>query len=183
MTPTAPPATKGHRVKAVRASVTALALAGALAASACSGATSAQTAAVVDGRVITEQQVSEASDQLNTAFTPEQPFTASQILTLLVRAPYITEAAAKAGRAQSESAARALPQLQRLSEPPTDATIEILQAEQSLQQIDQATQQELARTFAELDLSINPRYGAFDPASSEVVVSQPDWIAPATPAG
>lgn len=181
MTPTHPPATKGHRVKAVRASATALALAGVLATSACSGATSAQTAAVVDGRVITEQQVREATDQINTAFTPETPFTASQILTLLVRAPYVTEAAAEAGRAQSESAARALPQLQKLTEPPTDATIEILQAEASLQQIEPATRQELSQTFAGLDMTINPRYGEFDPARSEVVVSRPNWIAPATP--
>jgi hypothetical protein len=183
MTPTAPPATKGHRVKAVRASATALALAGALAISACSGPTSAQTAAVVEGRVITEEQVREATDQINTAFTPEKPFTVAQILTLLVRAPYVTEAAAEAGRAQSESVARSVPQLQKLSEPPTDAVIEILQAEASVQQIDDATRQELSRRFAELDMTINPRYGTFDPAQSSVVVSRPDWIAPATPEG
>ena len=90
---------------------------------------------------------------------------------------------AEAGRAQSESVARAVPQLQKLSEPPTDAVIEILQAEASVQQIDDATRQELSRRFAELDMTINPRYGTFDPAQSSVVVSRPDWIAPATPEG
>ena len=170
MTPTAPPATKGHRVKAVRASATALALAGVLAISACAGTTSAETAAVVEGRVITEQQVRDATDQLNEAFTPEQPFTASQILTLLVRAPYVTAAAAEAGRAQSESVARAVPELQKLGEPPAEATLEILQAEASLQQVDDAGRQALGKKFADIDMTINPRYGTFDPARSEVIV-------------
>ena len=179
MTPTAPPApTKGHRVKAVRASATALALAGVLAISACSGTTSAETAAVVEGRVITEQQVREATDQINAAFTPDQPLTAAQTLTLLIRAPYINEAAAAAGRAQSESAARAA--LVDFPGEPLDSTVEILQAEASLQQIDDAGRQALGEKFAALDMSISPRYGTFDPAQSAVVVSRPNWIAPAT---
>ena len=32
-------------------------------------------------------------------------------------------------------------------------------------------------------MTINPRYGTFDPAQSSVVVSRPDWIVPATPEG
>lgn len=179
MTPTTPPApTKGHPVKAVKASATALALAGALALSACSGATSAQTAAVVEGRVITEQQVREATDQINKAFTPEQPLTPAQTLTLLIRAPYINEAAAAAGRAQSESAARAA--LVDFPEEPLDSTVEILRAEASLQQIDDAGRQALGQKFADIDMTVNPRYGTFDPAQSAVVVSRPNWIAPAS---
>lgn len=171
-------------MKAVKARTTAIALAGVLALSACSGTSSAETAAVVEGRVITEQQVREATDQINRAFKPEQPITAAQTLTLLIRAPYINEAAAAAGRAQSESAARAA--FKDFPETPTAASIEILQAEASLQQVDDAGRQALGAKFATLDMKINPRYGTFDPARSEIVATTPNWLvpsaAPAAPA-
>lgn len=175
--------TKGHLVKAVKARTTALALAGVLALSACSGTTSAETAATVDGRVITEQQVREAVEQINTAFKPEQPITAAQALTLLIRAPYINKAAADAGRAQSESAARAA--FKDFPGTPADATVEILQAEASLQQIDDAGRQKLTQEFAKIDMTVNPRYGSFDPSQAAVVAAQPNWLVPAAapPAG
>lgn len=165
-------------MKAVKARTTALALAGLLALSACSGTSSAETAAVVDGRVITEQQVRDAVEQINGAFNPEQPITAAQALTLLIRAPYINQAAADAGRAQSESAARAA--LRDFPGTPADSTVEILQAEASLQQIDEAGRQELTEQFAELDMDINPRYGRFDPQQASLVAHQPNWIVPSS---
>jgi len=171
--------TKGHPVKAVKARTTALALAGVLALSACSGTSSAETAAVVDGRVITEQQVRVATEQINAAFKPEQPLTAAQTLTLLIRAPYINKAAADAGLAQSESAARAAPQFKNLTESPDEATVEVLQAEASLQQIDDAGRQKLTQEFAALDMTINPRYGTFDPEQAAIVGDRPNWIVPA----
>ena len=167
-------------MKAVKASAIALALAGVLATSACAGTTSAETAAVVEGRVITEQQVREATDQINTAFTPDQPLTAAQTLTLLIRAPYINEAAAAAGKAQSESAARAA--LVDFPEEPLDTTVEILQAEASLQQLEGAPEarQALVDKIADLEVTVSPRYGTFDPARAEIVVSRPNWIDSAT---
>lgn len=167
-------------MKAVKARSTAIALAGILALSACSGTTSAETAAVVDGRVITEQEVREATSQINKAFNPQQPLTAAQTLTLLIRAPYINEAAAAAGRAQSESAARAA--LKDLPEEPADSTVEILQAEASLQQVDDAGRQALTQKFAEVDMKINPRYGRFDPQQASLVATSPNWLVPAAPA-
>lgn len=164
-------------MKAGKARTTAIALAGILALSACAGPTSAETAAVVDGRVITEQEVREATSQINRAFNPQQPLTAAQTLTLLIRAPYINEAAAAAGRAQSESAARAA--LKDFPETPADSTVEILQAEASLQQVDDAGRQELTEKFAELDMQINPRYGTFDPAQAALVADRPNWLVPA----
>ena len=153
----------------------ALALAATLALGACSGTSSAETAAVVDGRVITETQVREATAQINKAFTPEQPLTAQQVLTLLIRAPFINDYAALQGRAQSESAARAA--LADLPEEPADSTVEILQAEASLQQIDDAGRQALTKKFGEIDMTVNPRYGEFDPAQAAVVPAQPNGIA------
>jgi hypothetical protein len=173
--------TKGHLVKAAKARTTALALAGVLALSACSGTSSAETAAVVDGRVITEQQVRVATEQINKAFKPEQPLTAAQALTLLIRAPYINQAAAEAGQPQSESAARAA--FRDFPEEPADATVEILQAEASLQKIDDAGRQDLTKKFAQIDMTVNPRYGTFDPQVAAVVPDQPNRLVPAPSAG
>ncbi|MEO6019739.1 MAG: hypothetical protein ABIP45_05770 [Knoellia sp.] len=164
----------------MKARTTALALASVLALSACSGTTSAQTAAVVDGRVITEQQVRVAAEQINKAFKPQQAITADQVLTLLIRAPYINKAAAKAGKPQSESAARAA--FKDFPGTPTPETVEILQAEASLQQIDDAGRQALTKEFAALDMTINPRYGTFDPAQAAVVADEPNWLVPAASA-
>lgn len=169
-------------MKAGKARTTAIALAGILALSACSGTTSAETAAVVDGRVITEEQVREATAEINEAFNPQEPLTAAQILTLLIRAPYVNDAAAQAGQAQSESAARALPQLAGLSGGPSDATVEILRAEASLQAVDTPGRQALTQKFAELDMEINPRYGRFDPSQASLVATSPNWLVPAAPA-
>ncbi|EAP97220.1 hypothetical protein JNB_17158 [Janibacter sp. HTCC2649] len=168
-------------MKAVKARTIALALAGVLALSACSGTSSAQTAAVVDGRVITEQQVREATEQINAAFKPEQPLTAAQALTLLIRAPYINKAAADAGKAQSESAARAA--FKDYPETPSDTTVEILQAEASLQQIDDAGRQKLTKEFAALQMTVNPRYGTFDASQAAVVADTPNWLVPVPSAG
>lgn len=173
--------TKGHPVKAVKARTTAIALAGVLALSACSGTSSAETAAVVDGRVITEQQVRVATEQINEAFKPEQPITAAQALTLLIRAPFINEAAAKAGHPQSESAARAA--FKDFPEEPAAATVEILQAEASLQQIDDAGRQDLTKKFAAVKMTVNPRYGTFDPEQAAIVPDEPNWLVPAPSAG
>lgn len=171
--------TKGTPVKAVKARTMTVALAGVLALSACSGTTSAQTAAVVDGRVITQEQVSEATEQINIAFPrQQQPFTASEILTLLIRAPYVIDAAAKAGHPQSESAATSLPDLAKLGEAPAESTIEVLRAELSSQQLDQATAQELTQKFATIDMNVNPRYGKFDPTRAMLVADEPNWIVP-----
>ena len=167
-------------MKAAKARISVIALAGLLALSACAGTTSAETAAVVDGRVITEQQVREATAQINKAFKPEQPLTAAQTLTLLIRAPYINEAAAAAGRAQSVTAARAA--LKDFPETPAESTVEILQAEASLQQVDDAGRQALTQKFAELDMEINPRYGTFDAQQASLVPHQPNWMVASTPA-
>ncbi|WP_353951106.1 hypothetical protein V6K52_15890 [Knoellia sp. S7-12] len=170
--------TKGHLVKAVKARTTALALAGVLALSACSGTSSAETAAVVDGRVITEQQLREATDELNLAFPREgRPYAASEILGLLIRAPYVNEAATKAGRPQSESAARA--EFKNLPEAPSDAAVDVIQADMSGQQLDEATGQALLAEFGALDISINPRYGTFDPQQASVVPTRANWLVPA----
>jgi hypothetical protein len=145
--------------KAFKAPYAALALAGALTLGACSGTTSAQTAAKVDGRVITNEQVQVATDQINTAFEGQmqQPLTPSTTLSLLIQAPYMIEAAKKAGQPQSESAARA--QLAQLQETPAPETVQL-------------------ETLRGLDVSVNPRYGEYDPANLAVTPDTPNWIVP-----
>ncbi|KGN32999.1 hypothetical protein N802_15510 [Knoellia sinensis KCTC 19936] len=174
--------TKGHLVKAVKARTTAIALAGVLALSACSGTTSAQTAAVVEGRVITEQQVSEATDQLNKALKPDPALTPARTLNYLILAPYAIDAAASAGQPVSESAARATPAFQALGEAPAASTIEVFRADASLQQLDEASGQSLTKQIAGLDVTVNPRYGRFDTRELGLVQDQPNWLIPTAPA-
>ncbi|PRY58117.1 hypothetical protein BCF74_11340 [Knoellia remsis] len=164
--------------KAFKAPYAALALAGALTLGACSGTTSAQTAAKVDGRVITNEQVQVATDQINTAFEGQmqQPLTPSTTLSLLIQAPYMIEAAKKAGQPQSESAARA--QLAQLQETPAPETVQLVQADLSRMKLTQESGQALVETLRGLDVSVNPRYGEYDPANLAVTPDTPNWIVP-----
>lgn len=172
-------------MKAAKARIATIALGGLLALTACSGTTSAQTAAKVDGRVITEQEVADATTQINEAFNPQQPFTPVQTLNYLILAPYVIDAAAKAGQPVSESAARAEPSLKALEDGVADSTIEAVRADASLRALQQADPNAgaaLAEQIADLDVSVNPRYGTFDPERAAVVADQPNWIVPSAPA-
>lgn len=157
----------------------ALALAGSVALGGCTGTTTADTAAVVDGRVITVTETREATQQINETFDPQSPFTEAQALSLLIRAPYIIEYAAAAGNAVSESVAtNAVPDLTE----PAASTIEILRAEAATQTLDDPAKIALTQQFRDLDVTVNPRYGTFNAQEAIVRATPPNWIV-TTPGG
>lgn len=167
-------------MKAAKARIATIALGGVLALSACSGTTSAQTAATVDGRVITVQDVTDATNQINEAF--QQTLTPSQTLGLLIVAPLINEAAAKAGRPVSESAVLSAQQLQALDDDPAASTVEAVRANAANQALDQTALQDVLKQVQKLDVVVNPRYGTFDSQQATVVASRPNWLVPSAPA-
>ncbi|HYN29004.1 MAG TPA: hypothetical protein VES95_03915 [Dermatophilaceae bacterium] len=160
----------------LRVTTAAVAVTAAAALGGCGAQHTADTAAIVDGRRITQTEAQEAAQQINTAFQPQEPFTPANAVSLLIRAPYILDFAAANGNPQSESAARAaIPTI----EEPAESTLQILRAEAATQTLDDAARVELTETFAGLDVTVNPRYGTFDPQRALVQLTPPDWIAPA----
>lgn len=156
----------------VRRVTAALALGVALATAGC-GSTEASRAATVDGRVITEAQVHTAQSEINEAY-PEANLAAADVLTRLIRAPFILDAAAQQGAPLSVSVAEAaFP-----GQDPSPETIELLRAELAAQNLQQAGVDIPVETFADLQIEVNPQYGDFDPQTASVGSTLPEWVTP-----
>ncbi len=182
---------KGRPVKArFRLGMVALIGAGALALSGCG---SADTAAVVDGRVISEQAVQTATMEYNqqiAALTQRalaanqqpnaQPLTTDAVVNWFVWAPILLDEAAAFGQPQSASMAEAtLTDVQD----PAPATIELVRAQNALQAIrgDVGASQKVLDRIHRLKVTVNPRYGTYDPQTGLLGASTPNWLPTPSP--
>lgn len=165
---------KAHRT--LRGLAVAVSLAGVIAVSGCG---TANTAAVVDGRTITVSEAQEAAAQINEAFNLQDPLTTTAVLTQLIYAPYVLDVAEKAGKAQSESVARAkMPNLRE----PSEATLLLVRAnaaldQQTAQGLDQAQQGEVLAAIEKAKITVSPRFGTFNTAQVSLQPSSPNWFA------
>ena len=163
--------TKGLLVTGrVRGTIAALTAVGALALAGCS---SNDTAAVVDGDRISLSAANAAAKQVNDQFSPTTPLTTTDALNLLIIAPTIIDASAKAGRPQSAQAART--QFTKVSDP-DPASVELVQANSALQGFNASSEKELLARIARLKVTVSPRFGTFDPTKPGIVASKPAWI-------
>jgi hypothetical protein len=179
--------TKGRPQRAfrVRGAFAAAAVAGVLAVSGCA---TADTAAVVNGQRITEEEVQEATTQISEAY-PDSKLDAANALSSLVMASFINQVADESGKGLSDSAAKAA--ITEI-EDPAPATLELVKsslASQGLTSVEQGKVVELAK---QAKVTMNPRYGTFDAGQVRFAASQPNWIkaepapaeaTPTTPAG
>lgn len=168
-----------------RLAIASLALAGGLVLSGCGssevtevGQAEPRTAAATIGdRTITVGDVQEATAGTN-AFIREQggqqQLDARDILTTLIYAPEITAAAREAGISVPSAAAveRVLGQIGIERAP---ATVEFIRA-QSVREQMTPQQVRSAVEAATDDVTLNPRYGTFDPQQG-IVDAQPNWLA------
>lgn len=180
--------TKGHPVKAfsvLRGAVVAVAVAGVLAVSGCA---TADTAAVVNGHRITEQEVQEATSQITKAY-PDSSLNTANALSSLVMAGFINQIADESGKGLSDSAAKAA--ITEI-EDPSAATLELVKSSLASQQLTTIEQGHVVDLAKKAKVTMNPRYGTFDAKNVRFDASQPNWIkaepapaepAPTTPAG
>jgi hypothetical protein len=163
-------------VKAFRTLRGPLAAVGLAAALAVSGCSAADTAAVVNGQVISESEAQLAARQINEAFSPQTPLDTPGAVSSLIAAPFINSVAKSVGKAESDSSARsAMPNVTD----PAQATLDLVKANFALQKL---TDQEKQRVVSELKtahVTINPRYGAFDPDTASFEAPSQNWIKPA----
>lgn len=157
---------------AVRGSIVAVAAVGVLALSACG---TANTAAVVDGQRISERDAQEAVTQIRQA-QPSSTLDTPNAVASLVMAIFINRVADAAGKGLSDSAARAaVVQIQD----PTPATLELVKASLSWNQLTNAEQTQAVDSAAKADIVLNPRYGTFNGKSAQLFgKSTPNWIKP-----
>lgn len=165
---------KGLSVKASGALRGAIVVAAAAGVLALSGCATADTAAVVDGHRITEQSAQEAALQIQKAQpNAEKPLTTPDAVASLVMARFINAAADQAGKGLSDSAARAA--IPAITDP-APATLELIRASLAWNQMTTEEQNAAVTAASKADVTINPRYGTFDPANVRFDASSPNWI-------
>lgn len=158
-------------MKAFR-SVRPLAAVAAAAALALSGCATADAAAIVNGRVISEEEAQEAVRQIKEA-QPQAQIDTPQAVRALVIASFINDVTAKNGKGQSDSAAKAA--LGNVNEP-ARATLDLVKASMASEQLTPQENAEIRAQIAAADISVNPRYGTFNKDNAEFTDAAPNWI-------
>lgn len=180
-----PAGTARRIVVAATAGAAALSLLGG-----CGFAERQQAAAIVDGQTVTQDEVREAQEQLaSVKFDLPQ----TEVLAGLIAAPLLDKALAPTGGLKPDSSyasiASSIPDI-------SDATRRYLGAVTTVTGESMTAEQIEAyrKAIAAADVSVNPRFGAFEPSDKgpayfQLGAKTPDWIkpeanpAPAEPAG
>jgi hypothetical protein len=171
----------------VAVAVPSLAVVLALTVSGC-GTREAGAAAVVGDRRISVADVQDGYRDISATLGPDQRITQEQILNLLILEPYLTRAAAAAGRGLSTQDARLNMQAAGLDEATkvSSAGLEVwranmantaLQTSRSNEDI-KATYEGIGRQLKADGVHINPRYGSgLDYDTFSIEAEQPNWLA------
>lgn len=145
--------------------------------SAC-GTQEASAAAIVNGTSISERDVQSVSDQVNTLSQGGQKLSASNALLGLILAPYVLDEAKRAHKTISQSEARRF--IDKIDHP-SAATITFVQMQLAAQQLDQSSKNLIVGQLGKARITINPRYGTFDPKQIAMTPTSPDWIKAGAP--
>jgi hypothetical protein len=162
--------------RSLRRATAAAITGGALVLGGCGGVGGADVAARVNGHVISEDAARTTAQQINAAFDLQEPLTTGQAATWLVKAPFILDVANAKGQPVTDATAR-----QSLAKvDPSADTVEVVKANFALYQMQQSDPALIDTVIADLQrakITVNPRYGRFDPTSLEMVPMTPNWIA------
>lgn len=157
------------------ATIGAVAL-GAFALAGC-GVGPLDTAATVNGRVISERALQDTVIELNEADVPVTPV---QVLDLLVKGPAVEALVTDGGGAIAEAEVvaairQATAGSERPIENPSPLLVEFVTYDIYLGQLGGAVPPE---ALAGLDVEVNPRYGQWDPQTGALTDEVPEWITP-----
>jgi hypothetical protein len=146
-----------------------------VALSACGAAQEAGAAAIVDGKVISEQDVQSVADQISALSPGEPKLSPSAALFNLIIAPYVIAEGKRAGKTVSDAEARKV--VAGLADP-LPKTIELLQLKEVLPQLDQVSRNAVLEQLRKTRITVNPRYGTFDAKQVALAPNSPNWIKP-----
>ncbi len=131
-------------------------------------------AAIVDGTVISTQDVATATEQINSVIPDTgQQFTQTQTVYWLVIAPFVNEVAAATGRWTPDAAYNSV--LASIPDP-SDDTVAVLKARSAANVFTQEDIQQVLARMDAADIQIDPRYGTIDPKTGGWSKPDPNWI-------
>ena len=181
LAPSQHPSSTLSRIRTSRAALaTVVVLVAALALSAC-GTQQPGAAAVVNGTTISEKNVQTVSTQLNTLAQGEQKLTPSIVLLNLILAPYVLAEADRAGKGIPDAQARKV--IAKVPSP-SRQTLDLVRMNMAIASLTPAAKTAILAKLGKAEISVNPRYGSFDPKKKLAIVSTtPNWIKASAPSG
>jgi len=160
-------------------SMLGLVLGASMALSAC-GAQQVDAAAIVNGTAIKDKDVQTVSVELNKLAQGQQQISSSSVLLSLILAPYVLSEASKAGKNVTDAEARKV--IAKVDKP-SPPTMEFVRMQLALQSLSEASKVSIVDKLLKAKITVNPRYGTFNPKTIALVPSAPNWFkASATPA-
>ncbi|HYO84836.1 MAG TPA: hypothetical protein VES01_00010 [Dermatophilaceae bacterium] len=144
------------------------------------GASSPGTAAVVDGQRIEQSDLDAATLDLAPLGAGGQTIGKKDVLLALILRPFVFDAAQRRGTMVSQSEARAA--LAAQVPDPSQGALDFAQASLVVRKLPQQDLIQVQQRLAKASITVNPRYGTFDPTQG-MVAAQQNWLVPtATPA-
>lgn len=136
----------------------------------------ARVAAVVNGQTITDEQVHEATTQVNSVSA--QPVSPSSIARLFVYGKVLLPIMADNGKGVSDDTARSA--LDKLNDP-SPATLEVLKTAVAMQSMPTELRSTFIGKLSSASVAINPRYGSWNPSAlaagqDPIAASSPNWL-------
>jgi len=148
-----------------------------LALSGC-GAQQAGAAAIVNDTAISDQDVQIVSEEVNRIDPGGEKLSSGDALLSLILAPYVLAEAKRTGKTVSDSEARKV--IATVADP-SPSTITFVQMQLAIQQLDDASKTSIVDQLGKARITINPRYGTFNPKQVAITPTAPNWIKTSTP--
>ena len=158
--------------KAFGSRVLILVLGSTLALSAC-GTQQPGAAAITDGSTISTKDVQTVSLQLNKLSQGQAKLTPSVVLLNLILAPYVLAEAGRTGKPVTDAEARKV--IGKVANP-SRPTLEFVRMQLAIQSLNDASKTSILAKLGKADITVNPRYGTFDPKQVALVPTAPNWI-------
>lgn len=166
---------KASRTRAARvAAGVTLALAVSLPLSACGSSPGPGVAARADGYVITESDLDNIARDFASVQGAQVP-TRTEMVSLLVARPFVLQSLSGSGQVLSEAGIRQL--VQKQVSGVSDATVQYLQVTTLQQQLDPAKIAAITQAMSKANITVDPRYGTYEPGKGLVATSE-NWIVP-----
>lgn len=171
--------TTGTSGKALAAKSLTLLLAATLALSAC-GSQAPGAAAIVDGSTISDKDVQTVTMELNTIAKDKTQLTPGIVVLNLILAPYVLAEAGRTGKTVPDAQARkVIPKVPN----PSPATLDFVRMQLAIPGLSTASKTAIVAELAKAQVSVNPRYGTFDPVKVALLPGSPNWIKTSTSPG
>jgi len=138
------------------------------------GTQESSSAAIVNGVSISDQDVQSISSEVNALAQGGQKLSPSDALLSLILAPYVRDEAKRVHKTLAESQAKDF--IKSKIPHPSAATLTFFEMNLAAQGLDQASKNLIVGELDKAKITVNPRYGSFDPKQIAVTATSPNWI-------